>query len=280
MNLRFDRLVALSTHRLLPRRPEGLRVPILMYHGVADPGDSTTHPYYDTWTTPQIFADQIRWLHKNAYQSVSLGTAVAYLQGKVQVTGSPVAITFDDGLYDFASDAVPVLQQYGFNATMFLPTASIGEQSRLFQGSRWLTWGDVRELSAMGFEFGSHTVTHRQLHGMSPAAVEKELQRSRLTLEVKLGCVVDTFSYPYAFPEADRQFLASLRDLLVKSGYSTGVSTSIGTATSRDDAMFLPRLPINRWDDAALFAAKLAGAYDCLHGLQYWSKYLRSQFHA
>jgi hypothetical protein len=36
--------------------------------------------------------------------------------------------------------------------------------------------------------------------------------------------------------------------------------------------LFLPRWPVSSWDDLRFFRAKLEGAYDWLHTLQYASK--------
>ena len=99
-----------------------------------------------------------------------------------------------------------MLQQYGFGATVFLPTAYIGEQSIQFKGADCLTWREVRELNDHGIVFGSHTVTHPQLRELSRAALAEELAKSKQTIEEKLGCGVESFAYPYAFPQTDSDF--------------------------------------------------------------------------
>ena len=47
-----------------------------------------------------------------------------------------IVLTFDDGFRNFYTEAFPVLQQHGFTATVFLPTAFIGDRPRAFARSR------------------------------------------------------------------------------------------------------------------------------------------------
>ncbi len=74
-----------------------------------------------------------------------------------------MVITFDDGFADFYTNAFPLLNRYGFSATVYLPTAYIGKSAREFKGVECLTWDQVRALDRAGVEFGSHTVSHPQL---------------------------------------------------------------------------------------------------------------------
>jgi peptidoglycan/xylan/chitin deacetylase (PgdA/CDA1 family) len=188
-----------------------------------------------------------------------------------------MVITFDDGFQDFYASAFPILSRYGFSATMFLPTAYIGVTSRSFNGRECLTWGQVRELERAGIEFGSHTVTHPQLKTLDSAAVAYEVRTSKAMIEQELGCAVKSFAYPYAFPEADRPFTKRLRGMIDEAGYENGVSTILGTADRAGDKLFMKRLPMNSCDDARLFRAKLEGAYDWLHTIQYASKLVSLQ---
>ena len=109
----------------------------------------TGHPYYCTNTAVRVFEQQIRFLRQDGYRAVSLADAYGYVRD-----ASPgerlVAITFDDGYADFYTNALPILHRYGYSATVFLPTAYIGNVSRQFKGADCLTWSQVRELRKAG----------------------------------------------------------------------------------------------------------------------------------
>jgi hypothetical protein len=84
---------------------------------------------------------------------------------------------------------------------------------------------------------------------------------------------VESFSYPFAFPEENKNFTQFLVDILENQGFENGVSTIIGRASKNNNHYYLPRLPVNSWDDATLLRTKLEGGYDWLHWPQWLYKY-------
>jgi peptidoglycan/xylan/chitin deacetylase (PgdA/CDA1 family) len=68
-----------------------------------------------------VFARRMQILAHSGCKVLGLGEALRLLQ-KGQLPGNSVAITFDDGWADFHSQVLPVLQQYGFPATVYLTT--------------------------------------------------------------------------------------------------------------------------------------------------------------
>lgn len=248
-----------------------------MYHSISDDAEAGVHPYYRTATSPQRFAEQMQHLHDHGHTTISLADVAGALreQDKEQ-ENKFVVITFDDGYRDFYSQAFPELSRHGFTATVFLPTAFIGDSAISFKGKQCLTWAEVRELKGHGIDFGSHTVTHPQLRQLSAPDIRREIADSRQTIEEKLGGAVDSFAYPYAFPQADTDFTKMLRDGLHQAGYENGVCTIIGRANRGSEPLFMERLPVNSCDDIALFAAKLGGGYDWVAKSQYISKKIKS----
>jgi len=110
----------------------------------------------------------------------------------------------------------------------------------------------------------------------SSEKIEESRNKSKEIIENELGSVIESFSYPYAFPEEDNQFKIFLRDTLKSCGYQYGVSTILGIASRTQNQFFLRRIPANSYDDAAFFKAKIKGAYDWLHAVQYTAKSVKS----
>src|SRR5260221_2722996 len=91
-----------------------------------------------------------------------------FLQGNFALPERPVVLTFDDGFADFYTNALPVLQQCGSTATLYIATGFIGSTSRWLaregEATRpMLTWDQVREIDACGIECGGQRYLPSQL---------------------------------------------------------------------------------------------------------------------
>ncbi len=268
---RLDRFFSLYCVNPLRKlgRVKDTAIPILMYHSISNERE-TGYPYFWLNTSLQRFAEHMRFLKQHDYMVIALDRAVEILgaEDANACDGSTaqrcVVLTFDDGLRDFLTQAYPILAEFGFTATVFLPTGSIGDCRQSFNSRDCLTWAEVRTLRDAGMSFGSHSVSHSKLYGMPWEQIRRELRDSRLRIENELQTAVRWFSYPYAFPQEDQGFVQRLRQELVDQCYVRAVTTVIGRAQRGGDPLFLKRLPVNGADDLRFLEAKMAGAYDWL----------------
>lgn len=261
---RLDRLLTLNFFQPLGGSGVKARLPILMYHSISEEPENDVSPYYRTATPPKLFAAQMALLRSQGYEVLGLQAGLEKFSRGDLPDAKLAVITFDDGYRDFYTAALPALRQHHCGATVFLPTAFIGQERCRFKGRECMTWDEVREAQSAGIEFGSHTVNHPKLYELNLELLRAELTESKATLERELGRPIKSFAYPFAFPSGDRAFVKVFVELLKQTGYAGNVTTKIGLAGKSDDPFTLKRLPINSADDEALFLAKLAGAYDWL----------------
>ncbi|MGF1482213.1 MAG: SAM-dependent methyltransferase [Cyanophyceae cyanobacterium] len=151
-------------------------LPILMYHRVQPHRCDSDLDYCSV--SPDAFEEQLRYLRDAGYYSIRLEN---WLQAKINnrpLPGRAITLTFDDGYVDFMTYAWPLLNQYGFGATMFLVTEQIGGFNvwdRSYEEQVPLMgWSDILKLQEEGVEFGSHSVSHPFLTALSPEEVVRE----------------------------------------------------------------------------------------------------------
>ena len=95
-----------------------------------------------------------------------------------------------------------------------LPDASL-------QDRELMTWDQIQDLAAKGFEIGSHTHTHRVLATLSAEEQEEELRHSKAVLEQRLGRGVRSLAYPVG---GYQHFTLETQALAARCGYDLGFS--------------------------------------------------------
>lgn len=177
------------------------QVPILMYHWFRSRDAASTSRSPQLEITRELFTRQMQLLSRRGWRTVSLREA---LDGARGPGAREVVLTFDDGTRDFQEVARPVLERFGFSATLFVVTGKVGGASdwdgALGEPERpLLSWEQIVGLHEAGFEIGSHTHTHRALTDLSDSEAADELTRSRELLGERLGAAPGFVAYPRGF---------------------------------------------------------------------------------
>ena len=196
-------------------------------------------------------ADFARYLDffARSFRVVPLGEMLTRLEAG-RGAGGMLSITFDDGYLDNYEIAAPMLRERGLPACFFVASGLIGSRTQPWwdaeYGARaeWMTWDQVRDLHARGFEIGAHTVTHADLGRTDGPAARREIEGGRERLERELGAPVTLFSYPYGDPH---RITRENRARVALAGYRCCLSAYGGTVAPGDDPYRLKRAPITLW---------------------------------
>jgi peptidoglycan/xylan/chitin deacetylase (PgdA/CDA1 family) len=233
-------------------RPEGVGLRILFYHRVSDQRDELA-------VRPRTFRRQMDYLAAQSYRVVDVMEAVELLDNGA-VSSKTVGLSFDDGFLDVAEEALPILAERGFRATVFVSPGVIDGWSRFDWYKRQppvLGWDEIAELDAEGtLRFEAHSLTHPNLLRLRDEGSREEIIGSKVALEARLGRPVRAFSYPAGlFGPRERAFVA-------ESGFDVAVSCEPGLNTRSTDRLALRRRQVDARDSLLDFLAKVGGGHD------------------
>jgi peptidoglycan/xylan/chitin deacetylase (PgdA/CDA1 family) len=206
--------------------------------------------------TVAAFAQQIAALARRGYRGATF-TEIARRGGDART----VAVTFDDGYRSVYDHALPILEEHGFPATVFVPTELVrGGGPLLWPGiDHWaeeptsdeleaMTAAQLRLLIAKGWEIGSHTLTHPKL----PELDDEELRRQLVESKEQCAELTDVPCTSLAFPygAVDYRVMGAAED----AGYEAAALLS--SVLVRPSAFAFDRVGVYRADTMRSFRAK------------------------
>lgn len=213
-------------------------VPILCYHRFAENCKSSL------CMPSHIFDRQMKYLKKNGYRVINFKELLEFLEYRKGIPNKSVIISIDDGYRSIYDIAYPILQKYGFKATLFIYTDFINASRNA------LTWNQLSEMKANGFEIGSHTIYHSDLTRLKEGEnlkayrnrIEKELRGSKLIIDKKLAQNTICIAFPYG------RYNQNLLKACERFGYRIGVSVKRGSNPFFADPLTLKRNQILKQD--------------------------------
>lgn len=155
-----------------------------------------------------------------------------------------VSYTFDDGLQNQYTQAYPELKKRGLRATFAIIGSKVGGMVQSSQdeegspGTPAMTWGQLREMAAEGFEIASHGWEHLKLTTLSEEAMHYEVEHNDEVIKENVGQKPLTFVYPYNAKTEDIQaYVEANRVGSRTSQYSLGGTRSLSTMNSWIDGI-------------------------------------------
>jgi peptidoglycan/xylan/chitin deacetylase (PgdA/CDA1 family) len=253
--LRRDRILVLSYHRLLPDQP-----PQNMDHIGAEENIYCV--------CENCFRQQMSYLKENGYSTISFEEFLSYQRGRKRLPPNPVILSFDDGYTSVYERAYPILKEYKFSATIFITTDT---QSKIFQPFNLLDAPLKSEQLSEMIDSGlisiqSHGVTHRILTRLKPSDLEWELKYSKGYLEAITHKPVNILCAPNGFSNA--QVAKTAR----RVGYSAVIVGGNGTINISSDPFGLRRVVVEKDISPDEFPKLFHRKVICLTRLNGWLK--------
>ena len=204
---------------------QSVQLPILMYHHIStDPSRLG-----DYVVSPETFENDLKYLSRLGYTSISLSELIAYVDGKGPLPEKPIMITFDDGQRSFAEYALPLLEKYDMCAV----AAIVGKYADDYTQSgdmnviyAYMGWPELAQLvqdphvEFQAHSYDMHSLDHRKGCAIMSGENEKDYENVFSTdmallnarFSEHLGFVPLGFAYPFGIR------CPSCKNLLLSSG--------------------------------------------------------------
>ncbi len=209
---------------------------VLMYHDIIERRTRGSE-WFDI--TVEELNDQLDRLAEAGTTVVSLDDLHRALAGKGTVPMRSVVLTFDDSYQSFNDLALPILEERGLPATVYVHTDFIGSP----QGRPKMDWPTLKELAKNPLvTLASHTKAHYEdLAQRGAEVIREELVESRRILEEGLGKEVVHLSWPVG------SYSQEAIEIAKEAGYASAVTMEEGQAAQSPSI-----LAIKRWNPLKL----------------------------
>jgi peptidoglycan/xylan/chitin deacetylase (PgdA/CDA1 family) len=160
----------------------------LMYHSLSDGRYPDTHSPKYTMRL-KVFREHLAQLIDSGFNLCSFADLEKALTSKAPLPDKTCALTFDDG-HRSSLDIAEAAMERGITASFFITV----DYCRNLPD--FLSEEEIRALARLGFDFGTHGMTHRPLNSLSPNEMKWELSESKSWLEDVLERRVRAMSLP------------------------------------------------------------------------------------
>jgi hypothetical protein len=162
------------------------RMLILAYHGISLEDENQWNP--ELYMHPDVFKRRMQLLKKRRCTVLPLNEALKRLYAD-DLPQNCVVITFDDGYFDFYQQALPILQEYEFPATLYLATLYTNYNFPVFDAvCPYLLWkgrASKLDLTEITNEGGSLDLSTAESRATAEKAIIEFARREKMSIEEK-----------------------------------------------------------------------------------------------
>ena len=217
---------------------------ILTYHSIGDDVPKDVKGLYNL--SEDKFYKQMKYLYDNNYKISTLDN----------IQKNSICITFDDGFLNNFTKALPILEKFDFDFTVFVsPDLIINNHNNLYMNTN-----DLINLSNhSNVTIGGHSYNHKRLGNMSTNEAEMEIKSCKHWLERLLKKEIIHFSFPFG------NYNNESIELLKKHNFYTSSTVEFGSNEFDSNFYELKRTDIFSYDSLNDFISKIEGDWDWLY---------------
>lgn len=227
--------------KVVKKDPNPTNIPVLMYHSIAyEKGNDLRVP-------PEKLRQELQIIKDNGFTPITLDELYSHFNDEAALPPKPIVLTFDDGYKDNCENALPILKEFGFKATVFVITCQTDDSRD------YMTSAQLKEMNANGIDVECHTVTHPHLKDLSYDKQLVELRDSKAKLEKMLNKKINYIAYPYGSYNDDTVKLTQ------SLGYKMAFTTNEGPANKDQGIFTLDRMYISASNSLDYFKKQITG---------------------
>ncbi len=234
-----------------------------MYHNIGVP--PLKAKMKALYVLPSMFRFQMWFLKVAGFRIVKLSDMLDAI-ARGSLNDRLAVLTFDDGYLDFYQNALPILREYNYPATVFVVSDLIGA-SNVWDTSRYdsiveplMNLRQLIEIQRSNIQIGSHSKTHADLTKIDINQRRLEIFQSKSKLEEVLGQPVEYFCYPFG------GYTEDAIEMVKDAGYKAAISTKRGFVREGDSVFMMRRIPVRLNTHPLLFIYKIMTDYEDLKG--------------
>lgn len=192
--------------------------------------------YPSTNISTDTFRQQLNYLKENDYHVTTIGEVAEVIANEGVIPEKTVILTIDDAYRSFYDNALPLLEEFGYRATLFVNSKTAG-------GGDYMSWKEIKAAMEKGIEIGNHSHGHQHFLDIKSEEERRtkfigDLNLSTALFEEHLGFMPDIYSFPYG------EYGGVLINALEDKAYRLAAAQYSGVLYSGSDIYAVPRFPM------------------------------------
>ena len=235
---------------------------ILQYQNISHDKNN----FLDTWICYKCFEEQLEFFTDNDIPIIPLKDTVEYIKGNLSLKNQSFSLTFDTGFIELYTLCFPLLKKYGFPATFFIRSDTVGKLDSIRDRKvQYMNWDQIREIEKAGMTIGMYGCKGEWLSNTPFNVIKDEITEARAIFKRELKNKIMFYAVK------DDPPTKPMADLFKEEGFDAAFCM---TPTKQKVHRYaVGRIQVDD-NDLNIFLIKVSRMYIIFKDTRYW-KYIR-----